>query len=138
MNRHRFKFRVWDHTLRRMEYSGFFSLSCDGKLYYGNACFDAYRVELMRYTFICDKNGKEIYEGDIINTPQWYGENYFVHLKQGKCGPCVGDNVMQYILASDINCPEKDAIWNLWNGSEVEVIGNIYENPELLEEANYG
>ena len=84
-------------------------------------------------TGLKDKNGKLIYEGDIIYTPGWWWGAGFVHLNIGECGPCKGDSVMSYILAKNIDNPLKGAAHNIWNGAEVEVIGNIYENPELLE-----
>lgn len=89
---------------------------------------------LIQSTGLKDKNGKLIYEGDIIYTPGWWWGAGFVHLNIGECGPCKGDSVMSYILAKNIDNPLKGAAHNIWNGAEVEVIGNIYENPELLED----
>jgi hypothetical protein len=80
--------------------------------------------ELMQYTGLKDKNGKEIYEGDILLRER---RNFPVEFYQGKCGPCVGDNIMVWRLA---------AFHNSWNGPEVEVIGNIHENPELIEQSD--
>jgi uncharacterized phage protein (TIGR01671 family) len=79
-------------------------------------------IELMQYTGLKDKNGKEIYEGDIvINYGEWnqeyrtvvtYSEGYFTPL---------------------VNVEEgHNAIDSYWSNS-YEVIGNIYENPELLK-----
>jgi uncharacterized phage protein (TIGR01671 family) len=79
-------------------------------------------VELMQYTGLTDKNGKEIYEGDIIFdedgeysktiviTPY---ENYV-----GFFGKALEDNDT-YTLEEI--------------GDECEIIGNIYENPELIK-----
>lgn len=80
-------------------------------------------VELMQFTGLYDKNGKEIYEGDIIIFD--YEKEIakpckvFFHDCQWKCVSADekwGDNLNEFI-------PEE----------ELEIIGNIYENPELLE-----
>ena len=93
---------------------------------------------VMQCTGLHDKNGKLIYEGDIIYSPSWWWGACFVHLNIGQCGPCKGDSVMSYILAKSIDNPLEGAIYNIWNGSEVEVIGNIFDNPELLGGADNG
>ena len=68
---------------------------------------------LMQYTGLKDKNGKEIYEGDIIN---WTTEdvNDVVRFKDGT------------FMIGDV-CSFNVSVSNL------EVIGNIYENPDLLK-----
>ena len=76
-------------------------------------------IELMQYTGINDKNGVEIYEGDIIICK--YGPEIMMEVKwidEGfrTLGKYNGDNYVGYVKNS------------------AEVIGNIYENPELLEE----
>jgi uncharacterized phage protein (TIGR01671 family) len=91
-------------------------------------------LDFIQYTGLKDKNEVEIYDGSILMDPSWWWGPRFVYLNQGECGPCEGDSVMSYILAKNIENPQKEATHNIWNGREVEVIGNIYENPELLSE----
>ena len=75
-------------------------------------------VAVMQYTGLKDKNGREIYEGDVR-----CGKYYFQSEQQ------TSYQVMKW--------DEKNACF-YWDGPEipdfvgVEVIGNIYENPELL------
>lgn len=96
-----------------------------------DACWQEEEWILMQYTGLKDKNGKEIYEGDIIFQPSWWWGPGEVILNTGKCGPCEGDSVMSYV------CRGKGGhiSYNIWNGKEVEVIGNIYENPELIKKS---
>ncbi|MEE0865539.1 MAG: YopX family protein [Clostridia bacterium] len=82
----------------------------------------SYKKWLMQYTGLKDKNGKEIYEGDIVRT-HYIGEigveNDEVIFDRG-CF-CVNYSEDYHPLLNEVNhCSE--------------VIGNIYENPELLED----
>lgn len=83
-------------------------------------------IELMQYTGLKDKNGAEIYEGYIV---EYYGKNAVVTIgfphdeKWYPYGICV-----EYIK---YNLKEVEYVYKL-NLEDLEVIGNIYENPELL------
>jgi uncharacterized phage protein (TIGR01671 family) len=70
-------------------------------------------IHVMQYTGLKDKNGKEIYESDIVAT-DGYG-NQKVHYD-----------------APMFRVGNLDSL-EYWTGKDVEVIGNIYENPELLK-----
>ena len=81
--------------------------------------------EVMQFTGLFDKNGKEIYEGDIIT--DGFGRNYEIIFKRG----CFGFEVINPInkismnFANFTNINQEDVYY--------EVIGNIFENPDLLK-----
>ncbi len=95
-----------------------------------------YCENIMQYTGIKDKNGKEIYEGDIVTFPEYYetpemtNTNYVTakvvfeygcfHIKQKNQEKLTPDTNS---LAYEMQCYDGD----------FEVIGNIYENPELIK-----
>lgn len=97
------------------------------------ASFD--EIKLMQYTGLKDKNGKEIYEGDIFRPGPSYNERSFrvnwededarfLGIGCGKDSERVpGEKYVCYV-----------GVYNKLKNNTVEVIGNIYENPELLEE----
>lgn len=97
---------------------------------YDEECFagfldnDRYVVE--QYTGLKDKNGREIYEGDIIVThPKMKYEIPKIGVVQyGDCRP-----MFQYKSGDG----EEYSIWSNNVYRTYEVIGNIFEDPELLE-----
>lgn len=131
------KFRVWDtenkEMLRVQEldfedtfYGGRLSIRTEQY----NDYFDIEDMILMQYTGLYDKNGKEIYEGDIVRIPNDYelygtnaGEAYEVYFAYGgfRLKPKYNSKARGYWLEDD---------------NEIEIIGNIYESKELLNETN--
>lgn len=77
---------------------------------------------VMQYTGLKDKNGTEIYEGDVVEA---WGSPYRVVWSEayaGWAGAFAG-----------IGPPHDDPLWHMFDGDEPEIIGNIHENPELLK-----
>ena len=83
-------------------------------------------ILLMQYTGLKDKNGIEIYEGDIVGYLSMIGEAVDKHSK--------GAEIRIVEFKEGGFYPFSIARWECVPEScEIEVIGNIYENPELME-----
>lgn len=80
----------------------------------------------MQFTGLLDKNGKEIYEGDIIKIPDDWDEYGFN----------AGENYQVYFAFGGFRLKpkyKKNAKGSYLEDDKIEIIGNVYENPELLE-----
>jgi uncharacterized phage protein (TIGR01671 family) len=98
---------------------------------YPGECFrfahEGQPVELMQYTGLRDKNGKEIYEGDILLADNDYVDEGDMYLEVRWNDKQTGFYL--YDTKHDIDCDpdEFELISECY-----QVIGNIYETPELL------
>lgn len=131
------RFRVWHTELGRYLKDNEFYINPDGSVYsafesydnknirtnyienFSRDDFDEGYIIVEQYTGLKDKNGKEIYEGDIVEY-DWYIRND----KSYRIKERVVFDDMGARLGND----------RIRNCSNVEVIGNIHENPDLLEE----
>lgn len=121
------KFRAWD-TKERKWLFGKDGFSMFGEMVimgeWGNAAWrsisddEPYRYQLLQYTGLKDKNGVEIYEGDIVDDR---GVTWYVEFGNGN-----------YTLRCTCHYPDGD-FYVFEDSPFYAVIGNIYENPELLE-----
>lgn len=91
-------------------------------------------VELMQYTGLKDKNGVEIYEGDLFRPGPGYNEHSFRVNWEDEDARFLG---IGYGKDSERASGEKYVcyvgVYNKLKNNTVEVIGNIYENTELLQ-----
>jgi len=78
-------------------------------------------IELMQFTGLRDKNGNEIYEGDILKTATF--KPMAVHWISKFASFCINSNGWSFSHYFGEGCDPEDC----------EIIGNIWENPELLE-----
>ena len=85
----------------------------------------------LQYTGLKDKNEVEIYEGDIIKGKH-YNCNTFIEFQSGCFMEiCKGGKIFFGLEQYGESWNERDLV-----REEIEVIGNIYENSELLKEGN--
>lgn len=78
------------------------------------------KAELMQFTGLLDKNGEEIYEGDIVKT-KYQPKAQMIWEDEEAC--------FAFLTIDDV---VKDNKMYGFHDMEVEIIGNIYENPDLL------
>jgi uncharacterized phage protein (TIGR01671 family) len=122
MNRE-IKFRAWDGKKTMVDWfcltqTAFESPSQNYSLMY--TAFTNPDWVLMQYTGLKDKNGREIYEGDIV---RW--EPQYISIREKPAAVQYTDcgfSPFEYDGGGE------------WHWSECEVIGNIYENSDLLNE----
>lgn len=104
------RFRAWDRGKKKMSKPFDFTQFCNecGGIAGGDFQFD--ECDFIQYTGLKDKNGKEIYEGDIVRQPSTEFTTSVSNMDGTGCFPFTEYPVEGF-----------------------EVIGNIYENPELLD-----
>ena len=144
----KFKFRVWasnsNHPGGAMFYpgDGSFAITLFGDLIHNhtNNMHDGFawariafnEIEVMQYVGLKDKNGEEIYEGDLLSL-------------HGGAKPVIGEVIFEYgcfcfkapWIGEGNHYPELKYYIEV-EFVECEVIGNIYENPELVKEVSDG
>lgn len=125
------KFRAWDTRFNDMHYYA------DVRTWHLNTP-DLEECTLMQFTGLHDKNGKEVYEGDVLER---LDEAYRVddiipvhrHTHVTNIGYFSQEGKKRKYNLRENPAGQYDNMddWMSWS-EEYEVIGNIYENPELL------
>ena len=108
---------------------GNYIYECDEEKYLNGKTYNRDEVELMQFTGLKDKNGKEIYEGDIVeHIPKFETRYEIKHLTGGFYICPIGKDYGEYFATLFAGYEEKTNICK-----SLEIIGNIYES-ELLED----
>ena len=123
------KFRAWDKLDKEIYgveeihwYLGKFEFIGDGITFQRLAD----EVELMQSTGLHDKNGKEVFVGDIIKCTR--GCPHEVYIEKEYAGTFIGGMPAVYLKGLNVGYA--------WTGAE-EIIGNIYENKDILEDKKW-
>lgn len=120
------KFRAWDKPSKKMIFADEVVIKENGydcvfkEEGYRFSVTDELNGELMQFTGLHDKNGKEIWEGDIV---EWFSQESH-------------DDIERYYYKVEEPIEFKGGAFYpvcTMPESEYEVIGNIFENPELLK-----
>ena len=121
------KFRAWDKELQTMLDVSLIDFK-KGVLVgehweFGETNFMSFdEIELMQSTGLHDKNGKEVFVGDIIKCTR--GCPHEVYIEKEYAGTFIGGMPAVYLKGLNVGYA--------WTGAE-EIIGNVYENKEILE-----
>ncbi|CFB66931.1 YopX family protein [Streptococcus pneumoniae] len=131
------RYRAWIKTEKRMFFSDdILAIDYENEeivtqqIYFENGlpddrdiyCYNPDEIELMQSTGLKDKNGKEVFIGDIVKCTR--GCLHEVYLEKEYGGTFIGGMPAVYLKGFGDGYA--------WTEYE-EIIGNIYENPELLE-----
>lgn len=135
------KFRVWDSLTKEMVPVVNLTIGLGGPVAFGShpdkTWKDTRQVtgadKIMQYTGLKDKNGKEIYEGDILKATYPAGYSlYEVRFGEYDKEESEGSGIGWYAIEHYFIGKKSGQLITGANHFGGEVIGNIYENPDLL------
>jgi uncharacterized phage protein (TIGR01671 family) len=131
-----FKFRAWDKTNEQM-IEGIMAI-CSGEggwvlftaevqgLDCGRAIHDIQQYEIMQFTGLVDKHGKDIFEGDVVTD----GEHRFKGIVFFENGAFWVREVFSHVEEGLFDDREQETRWSI--NLDWEVIGNSWEHPRLF------
>jgi len=115
------KYRVWDNVKERFRDDVYLRPDGEVQEWYPQAEIEECRFIVELFTSLKDKNGKGVYEGDIVQYEDNFGTNQY---------PDMRTFTEEVRLVGGAFDPISEIPTGI-----ITVVGNIHENPELLEEA---
>lgn len=117
------KFRAWNFKKKEMFPVDLIAFNLDGSINFARSVLDELRTvehtpttcKILQYTGLKDVNGKEIYEGDIVQWDEQIADSTFQ----------MTDVIESLRTAYEFEGSEETETWR--------VIGNIFKNPKLLK-----
>ena len=121
------KFRVWDKDFKAFRPKGTFTISDTGRVLLSEIEYPLpiEEVVIQQYIGLKDHKGQDIYEGDIVSYI-WQDEEHSVANEVGEV--YFEDGIFYFDRANQFATNDHNFI-----EPSIEVIGNIYQNPELLK-----
>ena len=128
------RFRAW-HKLKKHMYYDVQDIYCDSELgdCFGDILSAPSKFEVMMYTGMTDNKGDEIYEGDIVSAKYIYDKR-----TTDKAQVIWREDKASFGLKSLKGLTNEEyELYKITAEHNLEVIGNTYENPELLNKLHY-
>ncbi len=129
----KFEFRVWDTLEKRYNKNYHIQIGLDGSVYNSQNGAGGSDYVIQQFTGLLDKNKKKIFEYDILKVNRWHFSkpDYDIVEDGVEIGYVHYGNV-EWLMSFD-HIRYDDIVTLESHSDRLEVIGNVFENPELVK-----